>query len=199
MLEIVWREWHVWYRCEQRVKIWNKYEANRRTKDFLFPNIRRRGMNNYPIVQLHGCRNAPSLGCSVVELLSYLVDSSENNLIPFGWQDGAQNHALQMGLSKAIACSETDRSHNIKKPLGLATFAPAPGLEIDRDIRWVLVLFLSSAWTNLAARVRRSPNKRTTDDQQSNNNAYRCVESAWIPRNQGSGQRMQMDEPSLYW
>jgi hypothetical protein len=40
-----------------------------------------------------------------------------------------------MGRSQAIRCSETDTNHDIKKPLGLATFTPAPGLEIYRDIR----------------------------------------------------------------
>jgi hypothetical protein len=40
-----------------------------------------------------------------------------------------------MGLSQAIGDSETDMSHDIKKRLGLAIFAPAPGLEIYRDVR----------------------------------------------------------------
>jgi hypothetical protein len=63
------------------------------------------------------------------------IESCDNNPTPFGWQDAVQNQALQMGPSQAVGCSETGTSHDIKKPLRLATFAPAPGLEIHRDIR----------------------------------------------------------------
>jgi hypothetical protein len=70
-----------------------------------------------------------------------------------------------MGPSQAIGGSETDANHDIKKPLELATFAPAPGREIHRDMRWGLVFFLQPAWTNMAARGRipqQTHNRRST-------------------------------------
>jgi hypothetical protein len=79
------------------------------------------------------------------------------------------------------------------------TFAPALGPEMPRDIRWVLVLFLQLARTNMAARGRKSPNKRTTDGRPPENNVYRCVESTWIPGDQGCAQRMQVDKSIRYW
>jgi hypothetical protein len=56
-------------------------------------------------------------------------------LISFGEQNGVQYQALKIGDSQAIGGSEANTGHSIKKPLGLAAFAPATGMEKHHGVR----------------------------------------------------------------